>query len=140
MFGFKKNTASASGGTIARFARREEGTATVEAVLWLPMLLSILVIMLDTSMLFNNRTQALRLMQDANRSFALGRLNEAETEEFLRSRLRQISPSATVDTQVDAGVITTRVTMRANEMDLVGLFRPFANLTIGLHAEHLAEN
>lgn len=126
---------------LARFRRREEGSVTIEAVLWLPVFMAFLVLVVDATMIFSNRTQALRIIQDANRSFAIGRLDTIEdTKDFVLARLQQISPSAQVETTVATGMITTQVWMPSREIDALGLFSQLVGITVRVGAQHMAEN
>ena len=49
-------------GWLSRFRRDEEGSATIEAVLWIPMFMFLTVLIADTSFIFFGRAQAMRLI------------------------------------------------------------------------------
>ncbi len=132
-----------SGGVdaVASFLREEKGSTTIEFVLWLPLFMAFVCMIVDATMIFSNRAHALRIVQDANRSFAIGRLTStSETEDYVSARLANLSPSATVNTTVTSGVITTLVVMPSQEIDAVGIFDTAFHFNIGVSAQHMAEN
>jgi len=64
-----------------RFARCEAGSYTIESVIWLPIYVFVLALMMNISMVFFNESQILRVVQDSNRSFAVGRISSLEAAE-----------------------------------------------------------
>lgn len=123
-----------------RWTGDESGAATVEAVLWLPLFFFIFVLIIDTTMIFSQRAQALRVVQDANRAYAVGRLTEPEqVADFVKARLSDVSPSAIVYAEPGSGTIMTAVSMPAAELDAVGLITTFADIWIMVKAHHLTE-
>ena len=123
------------------FLRSEYGGTSIEFVLWVPVFFAVLCLIVDATMIFSNRTHALRVIQDANRAFAIGRLTSTtETENYVTTRLRQMSPNAAAQTTVSQGVIRTAVTMPSSEIDVLGIFDVALNFTVGVSAEHMAEN
>ena len=61
-------------GALRRLLRAEEGSATVEVVLWIPFFLFLIALIADASLLFNRQAQMLRDVQNANRAYSVGRL------------------------------------------------------------------
>lgn len=123
------------------FLKCQKGATTIEFVLWLPVFFMALCMIIDATMIFSNRTHALRVVQDANRSFAIGRLTTPEeTEGYISSRISQLSPSATINTTVAQGVITTSVVMPSTELAMLGIFDVALDFNVGVTAQHMAEN
>ncbi len=126
---------------VMSFMSDETGAATIEFVLWLPIFMAVLCMIVDATMIFSNRTQALRIIQDANRGFAIGRLTTTdETETYILDRIQPISPSVQVATTVDQGIIVTAVVMPARELDVLGILGVAFDFNVGVSAEHIAEN
>lgn len=124
-----------------RFSRDESGTATVEFVLWLPMVLLAFGLTVDVSMIFHSQSQVLRIVQDANRNASIGRLRTpGETEDYVEARLQQASAGAHATSSINAGVITTTVTYPARDFQIVGFFSQFNDLQITVNSEHLLED
>lgn len=59
---------------LRRFSAREEGSSTIETVLWPPVFIGAFCLMADAAFIFNGQTIAMRTMQDANRNMSIGRL------------------------------------------------------------------
>jgi len=123
------------------FALDESGSATIEFVLWLPMVLIAFGLTVDVSMIFHSQSQVLRIVQDANRSASIGRLQTAsETESYVETRLHKASAGANAKSMISGGVITTTVTYPARDFQVLGFFHQFNNLEITVNSEHLIEN
>lgn len=131
-------------GLISRFGRRDDGTATVEAVLWLPVFLAVFGLMVDSAILFHGQSKVLRVVQDANRRFSIQSLKtEAEVISYINSELNFIgvTPSATNSTSnATTGVVTTAVSVPASELQMLGFFSALSGLTISVTAQHMREN
>lgn len=126
---------------LKRFARDDDGGATVEFVMWLPMVLLTFGLTVDVSMIFHSQSQVLRIIQDANRNASIGRLRtSAEAEDYIETRLHGASATANATSSITAGVISTTVTYPARDFRILGFFRQFNDLTITVNSEHLIEN
>lgn len=124
-----------------RFARDTSGNATVEFVIWLPMVLLAFGLTIDVSMIFHSQSQVLRIVQDANRNASIGRFRTSgEAEDDIESRLQNTSASAEATSSITAGVITTTVTYPARDFQILGFFKQFNDLEITVNSEHLIEN
>ena len=101
---------------IKAFFRQEEGGATIEFVLWLPIIFLILLLIVDSSMLFMSRSQAIRVLQDTNRLYSVGQFTGtaaeriAAAQNYALARLRGLSPSATA--------VTTRATTGSDRLQI----------------------
>lgn len=123
-----------------RFAD-ERGSATIENVIWLPVFLLFFAIIVDGTMIFSNRSMILRVVQDANRGFALGRLKtETATQDYVYNRIKAVSPTASVKSTDSGGTITTQVTAPASDFDAIGLFGVFASVNLSVRAQQLTED
>ena len=60
----------------SNFFTNEEGSATIETVIWLPIFTILLTMIINLSMVFFSESQILRVVQDGNRAFSLGRLED----------------------------------------------------------------
>ena len=124
----------------AGFLRREDGTVTVEAVLWLPVFIAIFAMIVDVTMIMFGQAQALRVVQDANRLVSVGVLRSEEaTRTFIQSRLSGISDNIVVQSRVEQGIISTNITMPSRDLVASGLLNVFANIPISVAAQHRAE-
>lgn len=119
----------------------EKGTATVEAVLWFPIFIVVFGLMVDCSMIFHGQAKILRVIQDGNRNFSIGRLeNEEETAAYIEQVLADLKIDADATTYENAGVAYTVVTVPATELQMLGYFNALRGLELQVAAEHLIEN
>ena len=126
---------------LKRFARDTSGNATIEFVIWLPMVLLAFGLTVDVSMIFHSQSEVLRIVQDANRNASIGRLRTPdEAESYIEARLQKASASADATSSITAGVISTTVTYPARDFQILGFFSQFNNLEITVNSEHLIED
>jgi Flp pilus assembly protein TadG len=127
--------------SICKFRKCESGTATVEAVIWLPIFFLVLFLMVDAAMIFNGQSQALRVVQDANRKMSIGGFTTPlEVEIYVVERLSRLSPDASAVSTVSVGVVTTTATLPAADLQMSGFFATFMNLNVSVSADHLIED
>ena len=137
--------ASGKCGKIKDFLQQERGSATIEFVLWMPIVLLILLLIVDASMLFMSRSHALRVLQDTNRLYSVGqftgttaeRITQAQT--YALNRLRGLSPSATAITTETNRVVRTQATMATREIAQVGFLGVMMDAQMVVFAEHRVE-
>ncbi len=125
---------------LRRFYKKDDGTATVEAVLWLPIFFALFGLMTDAAMIFNGHSRVLRIVQDANRNLSVGRLETTvETEDWVVARLAQLSPNATVSTNIVAGVATTTAMVPATDLEALGMFGALNSITLAVTSQQFIE-
>jgi Flp pilus assembly protein TadG len=146
-----------AGGKLSKlkaFLRQEGGSATIEFVLWLPIVIAILLLVVDSSMLFMSRSHAMRVLQDTNRLYSVGQFTSnqqdieaaraerlAKARDYALSRLRGLSPSATVTAaEVGNGVVRTTATMSTKEIAAIGFLGMMIDTTMVVSAEHRVES
>ncbi|GGL68316.1 TadE/TadG family type IV pilus assembly protein [Wenxinia marina] len=124
-----------------KFFSDDDGSSTVEAVLWVPMLAMLLILITDVSFIFYGRAETMRIVQDANRAFSVGRLaDEAETMAFIRSALSGLSPNAEVETTLELGVIRSRVLLPIDDLMAVGTIPGLTGFDVSVMSQHLLES
>ena len=128
---------------VAAFLRNDAGAVTVEGVLWLPVYGFFLVLIADTSLMFNGQAQAQRAIQDLNRLASSGfYLTEEEVEERGEAVLSHLSTNVNVDATIDTTnmTISTVATIPAADLMALGLIASFANITVTVSAQHIIES
>ena len=126
---------------LIRFLRRNDGAATVETILWFPLFIAVFGLMLDVSMIFFGKSKVLRVIQDGNREYSVGRITtEAATETFIENQLAQLGIQAVATTTEVAGVAHTLVTVQASQLQVLGYFTAFSGLELNITAEQMIEN
>jgi Flp pilus assembly protein TadG len=123
-----------------RYWRRNDGSATIETVLWMPVYVFFLSLVFDSSFIFFNKTQVLRAVQDANRAYSVGRFKTLEeTEDAIRNVVAAIGGNPEVDSTVNNGVISSMVRIRAGDLGGIGLIRTLADVPITVTGHHVVE-
>ena len=125
------------------YRRDEDGTASVEAVLWLPLFGLISGLLVDVTVVFHGQAEVYRVVQDANRSVSVGFLDDAaEAKTFINDRLRTLGVKPkTIETYVDPNqdFIATRVVVPASSLQLIGYFSSLMELDLEFQAVHLLD-
>lgn len=122
------------------FAKDESGSSTIEAVLWLPMFMLLLSMVADASFIFHGQAQALRIVQDGNRAFSVGRLEDAAaTQAYIRSNLISLSRSARVTTTLSGGIITTTALISVDDLLAIGSVGALTSFDITVKSQHFLE-
>lgn len=130
---------------IKAFLRQEGGSSTIEFVLWLPIVIAILLLIVDSSMLFMSRSHAIRVLQDTNRLYSVGQFTGTPAEriqqaqDYALARLTGLSPSATATTIEVNRVVRTQATMETREIAQIGFLGLMIDMTMVVTAEHKVE-
>ena len=125
---------------VSAFARMEHGSATIEAVMWTPVFVLLLGLLTDTSLIFGRQSEILRIVQDANRSLAVGHfqtIKEAQT--YVGNKVAKFSRHSIVNVTIDHGIISTTVSMPATDLTITGLFDAFSGMTIAVASSQMSE-
>ncbi len=130
---------------LRRFRRSEDGSFTLEAVIWMPIFAVLLAIIMNLSMVFFYESQMLRISQDAVRAFSLGRISEAQAEQYIDDRLAFIDANIDIDIRL-VGDATTPIVAQAVVATTAGQLMPFdlfseafEGIPIGVTTQYLIE-
>jgi len=127
-------------GRFARFGRGECGSATVEAVLWLPVFVGALCLVADFSMIFNGETLATRVVEDANRKYSVNWFTDTDqVETAVKSALVSLSPNATVQSSDDGVTVTTRVLLDTDDLVATGWFDFLTGRSVAVQSSQMLE-
>ncbi len=126
---------------IFAFLKDEDGSATIESVIWFPIYAILLAFVMNISMVFFTESQLLRVVQDGNRAFSLGRLENAdEVEAYIQAELAYIDAQISVNSLISGGLIQTALTVPASDlMPLNFMTSAFSGIDIGVNAQHIIE-
>ena len=127
--------------SVRRFYHDEEGSFTIESVVWMPIFAILIAVIMNVSLVFFSESQMLRVVQDANRAFSLGRFeNELETETYILAELDHMGANFTVETTLSGGVITTVLSAPAADLMPLNLMTSaFDSVDVGVFAQQLFE-
>ena len=122
------------------FGRSESASATVEAVLWMPAFILITALLVDSSLIFSGKALILRVVQDANRSFSIGRITTpAAVESLIKLNLATLSANVTVSTVVTDGIINTSAWIPVGDLTSLGLIDELNGLTVRVNSMQMSE-
>ncbi len=124
------------------FSKREDGTATVEAVLWFPIFIAVFGLMVDASSIFHGQSKVLRVVQDANRNMSIGRFTtDAQVTGYINAQLLafNVVPTSTVALS-DGNVVLTVVKVPASQFQLLGYFSSLLNLELAITSAHILDS
>lgn len=126
---------------LSAFCSSEDGSATIESVIWFPIFAILLAVMMNVSMVFFTESQILRVVQDGNRAFSLGRLEDAAAvEAYIGGKLAYLNATLTVQTTISGGEVYTMLSTPATDlMPFNFMTSAFEGVNIGVHAQQLIE-
>jgi Flp pilus assembly protein TadG len=120
-----------------RFVRAEEGSATIEALIWLVAFFGLLILVTDASLAFYGKAQAFRIVQDGNRAYSVGRLTTpTATQDWVKRAIAPVAPNATAASVLQGGVISTSLSIPMADLTL---FDSLGTGTVRVRAQHYVE-
>lgn len=124
----------------SKFLRNEDGSSTIEVVLWLPVVLALLFFTIDVSMIYHSKAEISKIAHDTNRGIAVGRFaNALEAETYAMSRLSPISSNATVAVLADTNNVSTAVQVPSRDIALMRSVSAFGVGDINVSYSHMMQ-
>ncbi|MFT4793017.1 MAG: Flp pilus assembly protein TadG [Paracoccaceae bacterium] len=99
--------------------RRENGNATIDFVIWLPVFIILLGVIADVSLLLNMQARMFDVARDASRLVSLGRMTNVEAQTWAQTALTN-GTTLNVEVVVLDGFVTTRVKAPFSEAIVFG--------------------
>ena len=127
--------------SIRRFRRSEDGSYSLEAIIWMPIFAILLALIMNITMVFYTESQILRVVQDANRLVSIGRIEtEQDAEDFVLAQLNYLDAPLAVSTTIDSSLVTTVLTTPATSLMPLNFLRDtFTGIRVGVRAQHMIE-
>ena len=127
-------------GVAERFVRSERGSSSVEAAIWMPIYMGLILVIANTSLVFYGQSQAMRVVQDGNRALSVGRLtSEDETEAFIAERLSHLTDSPIVETILNEGIVYTTVQIPVEDLAHIGNLNMFSEYSVSVASQMFVE-
>ncbi|GGG81002.1 hypothetical protein GCM10011415_33110 [Salipiger pallidus] len=127
-------------GRMAGFLRAETGSITVETVIWLPLFLALMSAIVDISMVFHRESTMLRVIQDANRAYSVGRIASSDAvERSVLAAVTSYAENASVSTTMVDGVISTRLQVPTSDLMPIYALPAFSNRWVVVETQQFAE-
>lgn len=111
-------------------ARKDEGSATVEAILWLPIFFLIIGLATDVTMIFHANSRALRVVEDVNRAISVGRITSLTEAQADIVKMLPNYAHVTAVVKVSNGVITSKVTIPVSSVVVIGAVKSLIGQSI----------
>lgn len=123
------------------FCADEDGSYSIEAVIWMPIFAILLALIMNVSVVFFTESQMMRVVQDGNRAFSLGRLTSPEeVEDYVIETLAYTDADLLVETTVSGGIIRTQLSAPATDLMPLNFLRDsFSNVRVGFTSQQIVE-
>lgn len=105
---------------LSRFAKKEDGNATVEFVLWLPLIAGIIVGALDLNMISLTQSNMWTVARDTVRRISTGELNASTGQDYALARLSFLDYTCEVDVTVGTDAVVD-ISASLTDMAVVGV-------------------
>lgn len=128
-----------------RFVRTEDGSVTVEAVLWFPMFIWLMMIIADASLAFFAKAEAFRIIQDGNRAFSTKAIASVDTvdevEAYILGEFGDYSKDATAVTETVSGgtIVRTRLSIPVEDVVLFNTMGVPRGWRMSVQSQHYVE-
>ena len=128
--------------TITHFGRRETGSTSVEAALWVPFFILFTFGVGQLGLILYGQARVLGIAEQATRSLAVGEFaTDVEAEDWIRAQLAQVSNNVRADAFLDTNgaVIRTIVRVPARDLGGFGIFSSLTGFDIVVRAQQVWE-
>lgn len=125
---------------VSDFLRNSDGSATIEFLLWMPILTTVICLSADTALFFGYKAAVLRIVDDANRAASIGRLRTADaTKTYIKNKLGSFASNATISVTMSNGLVVTTVTIPTKDVTATGLLTTLKVSNLYVIGQHLLE-
>lgn len=109
----------------SRFLRDEQGSATIEFVLWVPVFVILLVATTDATILYLHHTEMWNVSRDVARRVAVGDLTEADAVGVVENEMFLYSSAYTVATSLPTELnVMIQIQTSISDASVFGFFTP----------------
>jgi len=127
---------------VTLFRRRETGSTSVEAALWVPFFILFTFGVGQLGLILYGQARVLRVAEEATRSLSVGEFaTDLEAENWIRAQLAQVSNNVRADTFLDTNgaIIRTVVRVPARDLGGFGIFSSLTGFDIVVRAQQVWE-
>lgn len=118
----------------------ETGSSTVEAALWMPIFMGLILLITNIALVFYGQSQAVRVLQDGNRAYSTGTLlTEQDVINYVTERLAQFTTDAVVQSVVHQGIIYTTAHLPIEDLAHIGSLRMFSDYNVQVASQQFVE-
>ena len=107
------------------FLRDDRGTATIEFVLWVPVVVFVLLAVVDATVLYLHHTEMWNVSRDVARRISVGEITESEAVDAIKESLFLYSDSYYVQTSNPKNLdVHIYIQTPVSEASVFGIFQP----------------
>lgn len=119
--------------TLRSFLRRDQGSVTIEFVLWIPVLFALVLLTADASLLFLRHSNFLTISRDAARVVARHGLDAEAARDWAaeQARIGDYRPEVTVRIDPVADTVTVSIRAEADRIAPFGMIRFALDARVG---------
>lgn len=115
---------------LSRFRKDQNGSATVEFVIWLPLIASLIVGAFDLNVVLLTQSNMWNVARDAARRVAIGDMDSDAAETWAEAQLAMLGMTPTVTVSQASDDITVAVSASVADMAILGSLTQTKNYTI----------
>jgi Flp pilus assembly protein TadG len=112
---------------IRRFSLDEDGSSSIEFLLWVPVMVLFLTMTTDATLLMHEQQNLYTAARDASRQVALGQKTDVEAQEELIERYG--IDTLTAEVAIENGFVTTTISVPFTEITRISGFFVDGNLS-----------
>ena len=125
------------------FIQDDSGSATIEACLWIPVLLAFFITSFDATYVFLRDGEIRRVVQEGSRQYVKGLhgSDPASAEKWIETELKSLTPNADATVKIDSSgeLLITTLNYPASDTDLTGWVSALTKLKLSVQTVHQLE-
>ncbi len=112
-----------------RFWKNEEGNATVEFVLWLPLIMGVVVGAFDLNIMLMTQNNMYNVARDTARRVSIGELTPTEAQKYALSQLTYMNFDYGVDVSAGTDVVV-KINTNLSDVATLGIMGGYGNFKL----------
>ena len=109
-------------GVARRYLRDQDGTSTVEFVMWVPIFILILGLVVDICFIFLAQSRMYDVTADAARCWAIGACTQSEAEQKVARDGAFNGSAPAPSSTINGGAVTLSASLDPSQVAIVGVF------------------
>lgn len=124
---------------LKRFSDDDLGAVSVEFVLWMPVFLSILMLIVDATLVFSAEARLWSVARDAARQLSIYQLTKDEVPDYIAKNAIGLNGNLTVTASDTGPDVWVQVTIPISDVSLFGVFSNMSEPIITARVTQRAE-
>ena len=115
---------------IVLFGKRDDGSASIEFVLWMPTFMFLLMLAIDASLLFMNQSNYWSVSRDTARLVARHAMTAEVAQDYAEAKVLETNSHAEATVSIDGQVVTVAIGSPAAALTAFNIFSFASPFTI----------